>query len=313
MSDDERDESLDDVPALSKDEELEVIATLRSLPPVTMPADVQARLETALAAAVTDHPVAGAGGPDWAADATIVPLSARRRRSAALLRVAAAVLVLVAGVGAIGWIGAQLSGSGEDAGGSSVAAASDGGRNAVDSSASEVKLYATGAQYTDDSIATQAQALAVDPSPPVGETTFDLGSSASASPSAAEGAEGPATGSGSAPGPQAVPGVEPELEVFASGPIPSASLPEAAQRWRQLGTAAVLVPALPACLATLVEPGDVVIAVDAATFDGEPAYVIVGRASDSGDRLWYFAVRPTCLDPGTTDTVVLRFGTVAAG
>ena len=303
MTDDERpDDITGEEPApLSSADEQWVVAQLRSLPPVEMPRDVQARLEAALAAEAGTAPTREGTAPEWAQgeSGNVVPLRRRAPFGAALMRAAAGLLLVVGGVVAVGYVGAQLAGTSNDSADQGASTTSSPAAEDAAGSAS-VPVYASGTAYTEDSIATQASALTTSAGTPIDEITLaaaptgpsaSSSESASASAAASELASEPGSGSGDSGG-------------LGKG---ERSLGEWLAGIREAATTS----ALPLCIQSLLTAGDTVLAVDAASFDQEPAYIVVGQGADS--KLWYFAVRPTCLDPDTTDAVVLQFGNLDAG
>jgi hypothetical protein len=231
---------LEPLPHLSDDDDHLVRGMLAELAPVTMPPDVVARIEQALAA--ERPPAAAAAAPTPGPATTVTPLAARRRWAPARLLQAAAAIVLVGGglVVAVNAVGSDESGG--------AATALDGGRSGAAPEVQVDTVSASGQQYTQTGLTTQVADLLA-------------GREASASPPAA-----------------------------------AAALVRDEDR-------------LASCLAAL-EMGldDVVapIAVDAGSYEAQPAVVVVLPALDAG-RLDVFVVEPAC---STADARLIVFRSI---
>lgn len=242
-------DALDDVPVLLRDHGAQG--------PVAAPDDVVRRLDSALAAA----------GPQVAtASATVVPLAALTtpRRSPWRTRAlqAAAVFVLLAAVGGLGYGGIKaLSDRG-----STDSASSGAGSNAAPEKArgsGKYSITSSGRDYTDASLRAAVPALLAGSLPALARESL----SATSAPSAAGTGSRPASSPASSTG--------------------SAAVPANPERLRD-GTA------LAACVANLAGGPVTPLAVDLGRFEGKPATIIVLPDPDDPSFVDVYAVAPDC-------------------
>lgn len=235
-----------------------------------MPVDVARRLDAALTDALTDVALIGASVPGGA--------TARRRRPVpwrTRVLQAAAVVVLVLGVGGIGYSIVAGSGGG-NSGGSSAASVPQAGRDAGGGTAYPVTR--SGRDYTADTLAAAVPGLVTrrpldSSSGPQGGEATDGGRTGGSAARGSTGASGGSGGSGAGDGGDA----------------------------RLNGGAA-----LASCVANLAGGPVTPLAVDIATYGGQPATIIVLPTPDDPSKVDAFAVEPTC-PPG----VFLHFVRVA--
>jgi hypothetical protein len=230
------------------------------------PEDVVRRLDDALAAAATPLPTASATvTPLHTASATVTPLTSpqARARQPWMTRVlqAAAVFVLVAAVGGLGYGGIKAL-SGGDSTGASTAADSGGGqaRTQKREAAHPYVITSSGRNYTASSLRSAVPGLL--------SGKFDA---------TARGTGGKATPSKTPTGPTAE-------------HAPAAGSATDSERLRDK-------KALAACVANLAgEKKGVVtpLAVDIARFDGKPATIIVLPDTKDPSTVYAYAVAPDC-------------------
>ena len=253
------DEADDVLEQLSADDDAFVHDLLSSLPPVPMPPDVLARLTAALAAEAGNGSSTPSGTPSGLPSGTVVPLDqARSRRFGPRLLSAAAVLLVLAG-GYVVVKGQSTSGSGSS------------GSTTAGAQASTYAVEQTGTQYRTDALESQVHTLVSHQSPaPAGEGT-SLGAT-------------PTFGSADA--------VTPTPTATDSSATRGPSSPVVAP----LSSLVTNRTSLQSCLAAVapgVQPGAQPVAVDAGTFDGQAALIIV-FPGDSANMLAVFIVSPAC-------------------
>jgi hypothetical protein len=280
---------------LDSADELHVSGLLARLPAVAMPAEVVARLDAALAvlgpysasdasdaAGADDADDADAAGP--VAAQTVVPISAAasqssRWRNPRVLQAAAA-LVLVLAAGVVG-IKALSSSSGTSDG--SAAAGAPAPVPQVDT-----PVTRTGTAYTATSLATDVRSLVS------GKLT-------------SFGANGALAGSASPPG---VTAATPSGTTLSNGTAqsPGASLKAVA---RELQTLTASASSLAPCIALIEDglPSAVApIAVDAGTYDAQPALIVVLPGADDPTAYDVWIVGPTCGQ--NKDAALIRYQSV---
>jgi hypothetical protein len=271
----------------------ELLAGMRQDDPA-IPADVAARLDAALAAAaasVPAPPAAGGGTADQATDPTVVPLRSHRRAAASpwghrllLGAVAAAAVVIFGGLGTL----AVLRGSSPQPTGD------DGPVVAGDASTAPAEYVSSGQRYTASNLVPTTRALlsateALDqPATVASPHTVPTGASqspASATPPPSPSATFGATATGSPSG---------SPEVLALTRV--ATRPD------------------PQCLSQLTGTADTAtIVVDEATYEKQPAFVVVVRSVDVSTG----QDRPGSVDvwvvprPCGADSTFLKFERVA--
>jgi hypothetical protein len=268
------DAELPELPELSAADDAFVAALLADLPELTMPADVAARLANSLSALASTEPALPA------AASTVVPISAAapatRWRNPRMLQ-AAAVIVLVVGVGVVGL---KVMSSGTSGAPAPAAAAGSGGKDAV--------ITTSGHAYTKVSLASDVQTLvAGHPLTTTGETPAPPPTAVPTGPTA--GALSSGTSS-----PVASPD---SATVQTTGPAgTAASGTTTAQRQATAGLVASTTAFAP-CLAVIedglnppVEP----LAVDAGSYNGQPAVVVVLPGNDDPTSYDVWVVGPTC-------------------
>jgi hypothetical protein len=255
------------------------LAAAGSVEPI--PADVASRLDAALAAAAS-------APPDMAATPTIVPSLAttathrRDRSSPRGLRLlqAAAVLVVVLGLGALAV--SAIHGGRDGSGGASTAGAADSARGAKSAPQAAFPVTASGRDWTAGSLTAAVPRLVAGSLSPV-ITRGPLDDSTLKS----------AAGSGSStPAP--------------SGSVSAAAVPEYAVSGNAAGRLAGGT-ALAACVAGLVGGPATPLAVDLATYQGKPAAVILLPGLAGPDRIDVWVVPADC---SSTTATFLYYGSV---
>ena len=230
-----------------------------------IPADVASRIDAALAAAA-------AAPPDVAAAPTIVPLqgataSHRRDRSSPRglrLLQAAAVLVVILGLGALA-VSAIHGGSNGSGAATAGAADSAGGRSAPQAA---FPVTASGRDWTATSLTAAVPRLVAGSLSPV-IARGPLAGDALKSISGAGGASASPSGSENAPA------AAPQFAANAAGRLAGGN-------------------ALAECIATLVPGGATPLAVDLATYQGKSAAVILLPGLAGPDRVDIWVVPPDC-------------------
>jgi hypothetical protein len=255
-------------------------AALAGLPPVTMPADVAARVDAAVAEA--DRATGPVGD--------VLPMTSRKRSRPSFAGIAAAAACLAL-VGAI--TVPLVSGGG---GGSAERGARDLAAGAPER-AVETKQVSSGLNYTSKTVATTLARAAGAPTDAV------LSFRTSGSPVAAQPNSAPRADAGSS---------SPESE--ASGGQPAAAVPPPPAAG--LGALRQDAGRLGACLASLAasQPnglGTTPLLVDFARFNGDPALVVVfptvSRGAVTPDRVDVWIVGPRCgLRSGDDDVLVFE-------
>ena len=253
--------------------------TLRSLPPVPMPADVAERLDAALLAArVEDSPVAASRPAD------VVPIKTRparpTQRNPFPYSTAAAVVAVLALGG--GLVFAITKGGGDSKKSAATSAAS---------STSGPRLIASGTDYTSESLRQQVATLVNGTVPDAAaaypgvtnSNVLSLGNAAAAAPSAAASAAA--------------------TSAAAAGSVPFASGAPAADASSSAGSGAVAAPPVPAhtrttptgpladpaalrlCITTLLGKYEQPVLVDYANYNGVPSTILVLPDPDVGNKL----------------------------
>ena len=246
--------------ALTRDDDAYVTALLAGLPAVAMPADLAARLDAALADAALAP----------AAATTVVPISSARSarwRDPRILKVAAAVVLVLGGGLAI----KAISGSNNNSG-STTAAAAGGAPRAEQLSANSAHAYSS------DTLAADIRALVA------GKLPKDL--------------VAPDSTAGGTPTPAATP-----LPPSASpGTAYSGKLDEPL---RQLTSS---VNTLAPCIATLEADITAVtpFAIDAGTYDGRPALIVVLPNKEDAAYYDVFIVGAKCGQGNDADFIAYR-------
>jgi hypothetical protein len=238
-----RRDALDDVQLLLRDRGAEA--------DVAAPEDVVRRLDDAIAAAAAPLPTASA---------TVTPLTASTTRARQPWRTrvlqAAAVFVLVAAVGGLGYGGIRAL---SDGNGSGTSTASSGGGSVATEKRTAPHRYvvtSSGRNYTKDSLRAAVPGLL---SGKYDASAQDSGGAGgTASPSTPLGAHPPAAG--------------------------SATDPERLRNGK----------ALAACVANLADGPVTPLAVDIARFDGKPATIIVLPDPNDPSTVYVYAVAPAC-------------------
>ena len=303
----------------------EVRQTLRSLPPVPMPADVAARIEAALLAAresdAAPGPIAAGGAGAGSTPSTVVPLrsrsagASRQRRGGGASRwrtmpygAAASivvVLLIVVGAVAIGHSGGESKKSASPAAASSAAA-----------SAASATI-ASGTNYTAADIRSQVASVVTSNVPDAASTfpglTFGLaqGAAGSAPRAAAAGSSAAAAATSAAPAPAAsVAAAPPAAAASSAASVPLAAAPSASASAAGGGTenhagvapqAPITAPAgrladpaaLERCVQILAGKAEQPLLVDYATFNGAPSTIIVLPDPDVAHKLDVFVVADT--------------------
>jgi hypothetical protein len=225
----------------------------------TAPEDVVRRLDDALAAA----------GPAVATASTTVTALPTRQHTPMATRVlqAAAVFVLIAAVGALGYGGIKAIGGGST--GADSSASSAGGGKAARDAAGDLSAYRvsnSGRDYTEASLKAAVPELLAGTLPSVSKQQFD----AENSPDAAA----------------------PE------SPTPSASGSPAAGARAPSSRRLLNGAALASCVANLANGPVTPLAVDLGSFEKKPATIIVLPVPNDAKHVDVFAVAPDC-PPGT--------------
>lgn len=247
--------------------------TLRSLPPVSMPADVATRIEAAVLAARLNAEGSSESPEAHPAGLTLLPQSSERsgsRWTASPLRtqfplgVAAAVVgVLVIGVGS--WLGIKaLSSSGSQNKTASAAASAAAGPALL----ANVPTITSGTAYTSSTIRSQIAGVVSQSVPGASDRYGGLTSPAVADRAAAGGSEAASAPHAAAPAGSASAGTSSAPATTFAGPTNFAA-----------GSAASGPLADPAalqrCIQILAGQPEQAVLVDYATFDGKPATIIV--------------------------------------
>lgn len=268
----------DDFAELSPEDQAYVSGLLAALPTVTMPADVAARIDAALAElpAFPDLPELPESPdvPAPAAVATVVPLdehrAARALRRTRVLQVAAGVVLLAAGAVGV----AKLAGG---TSGGSVAT------TAGDAKAEVAQMTRSGHEYTDATLVSDVHAL------------VDHRSLGAAAPNAVEATTPPATPSTGSPG--------------VSAGSASASATASASRgptFQLFSSAAVLRPCLATVQEGLADPVQPV-ALDQGVYRGQLVLVVVLPGSADPATTWdVFVVGADCGQGGDAHLLVYR-------
>ena len=257
--------------------------------PVEMPPEVERRLYAVLAeerrsaAAVGGAPSAASADDRardtsaWTAPVTVLPArstSARRGPSMRVLQVvgglAAAALVVVGAVNVLGGIGSSGSSTSTSAGAASSSAGSVAG--AAPEAAGGTVVTASGTAYAKSTLATQVLALTAAARTPAKLSTADAATPAPSAPSA------PSASS-------AAQGTQSTVGATTSG---STAYRSAMQSLQAPGAAAACVNAL-----TAGETSDA-LAIDAGTFAGKPALVVVVPTQGDPSTLDVFVVPLDC-------------------
>ena len=251
--------------------------------PVEMPPEVERRLYAVLAeerrsaAAVSGAPTAASGDDGeqgagaWTAPVTVLPArstSARRGPSMRVFQVvgglAAAALVVVGAVNVLGGIGSTGSSTSTSTGAASSSAGSVAG--AAPEAAGSTVVTASGTAYAKSTLATQVLALTAAARTPAKLSTADAATPAPSAPSAAQGTQS-------------------TVGATTSG---STAYRSAMQSLQAPGAAAACVNAL-----TAGETSDA-LAIDAGTFAGKPALVVVVPTQGDPSTLDVFVVPLDC-------------------
>ncbi len=260
-----------DIETLTANDDAYVSALLAGLPAVVMPADVAARLDAALAEAVLTGLTNPEADVPAAAAATVVPItSARSRwRDPRILKVAAAVVLVLGG----GGVAVKVI-SGGSTGETSTAASAGGAARAAE------KLSLNSAHaYTSDTLATDIRSLVAGSLPKAAVTTAPQGSAAGETPKPV----------GTSPGLSSSPG---------SG----------ATVTKQLLDLTASVDTLAPCIAALeVEIAAVTpYAIDAGTYDGRPALIVVLPNKEDPKVYDVFVVGAKCGQGNDADFIAYR-------
>jgi hypothetical protein len=272
---DDGDDAREPVPTLTTDDEAFLAGLLGSLPPVTMPPDVAAGLDAALARESAERAATGTteAAEPAPGSATVVPLDVARRRGqrrTRILQAAAAVVLVVAG-GAIA-VNVVRGGSSSTGGGNTSA----GGTPQL-----SLPVADTGHTYTAQTLDADVQALAA-------------GTLATTSPHLPTGMSG---GETTTPSPQAS---ESASTPSTATPVPAPSR----TTWS--------VTALVACLAAVEGDsahGVVPVAMDQGVYAGQAVLVIVlPGIIDPAKTYSVFIVGPTCGQNADAD--MLRYESV---
>jgi len=254
--------------------------------PVEMPPEVERRLYAVLAeerrsaAAVSGAPTAASGDDGeqgagaWTAPVTVLPArstSARRGPSRRVFQVvgglAAAALVVVGAVNVLGGIGSTGSSTSTSTGAASSSAGSVAG--AAPEAAGSTVVTASGTAYAKSTLATQVLALTTAARTPTKLSTADAATPAPSAPSASSAAQG----------------TQSTVGATTSG---STAYRGAMQSLQAPGAAAACVNAL-----TAGETSDA-LAIDAGTFAGKPALVVVVPTQGDPSTLDVFVVPLDC-------------------
>ena len=276
-----------------------VRATLRSLPPIPMPAEVAARLDAAiLAARAEDAPGAATSTAGTAAadaetvdaepadfdTADVVPIKTRSARPAQrnpFPYSAAAAVVAVLALGG-GLVFAITKGGGDSKKSASTAAAS---------SSSGPRLIASGTDYTAESLRQQVATLVTGTVPDAaavypGVTNPNV-LSLDGAPAAGASASAPAAAAASsaAASTSAAPAASPSGTTFDAG-SGAARAPVAPAPTRTAPTGPLADPAaLKACITTLLGKYEEPVLVDYANYNGVPSTILVLPDPDVGNKL----------------------------
>jgi hypothetical protein len=248
---------LPDLPDLSETDEAYVRDLLAALPPVPVPADLQARLDAALRAeaAAGPGPAEAAGPTDAqqpAAAGNVLALDGARRsrpaRSTRILQVAAAGVLVVAGGLAVARYATSspgTSGSASSAGGSAALAKAD-------------VVTHSGHVYGDETLVADVRSLATSRTPAPAERTNSYGVDGSTTSQPSPSGSPPTTAHGRSGG---TPAAEPSVS---ASPLFTSD--------------ATLVPCLAALEDGMTQP-ETPLAMDQGTYHGEIALVVVLRGS----------------------------------
>ena len=264
-----------DIEALSGDDDAYVSALLAGLPAVVMPAEVAARLDAALAEAALTGPTDPEADPEAdvraAAAATVVPITSARSsrwRDPRILKVAAAVVLVLGGGGlAIKAISASSS--------STSTAASAGGAPRAAAQLSVNSAHA----YTAGSLASDVRALVAGSLP-----------------------KAPTTGQDSAAGST----LEPRPTV--SGAVDSPNPGYGTTVTQPLKELTATVDTLAPCIAALEEGITAVtpFAIDAGTYDGRPALIVVLPNKEDAAYYDVFVVGAKCGQGNDADFIAYK-------
>lgn len=255
-----------------------VTGLLAGLPAVTMPADVAARLDAALTAL-------GPFAADPIAAQTVVPISAApshpsRWRNPRVLQ-AAAGLVLVLAAGVLG-IKALTSHSSSDESTAFGAAAS--------APQAQAPVLRTNHAYSAATLATDVHSLVSGKLAPYGLLSSTAGG---ASPAQTPAAPAPSAGTPISAGAEA-----------STTPEPKAIAPALTALTANATSLAPCIALIEDGLPTAVSP----IAVDAGTYDGQPALIVVLPGSDDPNSYDVWIVGPTC--GKNNDAALIRYQSV---
>jgi hypothetical protein len=278
-------------PDATPDQDADVRALLGFLrdEPLEMPPDVAARLDAVIAeerrtsaaavgaASALDDDAESSAAP--LAPVTVLPVATRRRGPSmtsfkVLGGVAAAALVVVGGINLVGGLGASTSlETATSSSGASAAPSVAAGGTSTDSREGGTRLTASGATYTPSLLAAQASTLA----------GISLGTV-----KAADATAGSVTGEGSTPGPAA----SPVTTTQATGAYSVAAAPTDA---RALASATVTTDKVASCVATLTDgDGTQAVAVDAGTWQGKPALLVILPTKGDATSLDVLVVTRDC-------------------
>jgi hypothetical protein len=265
-------DEIDEIETLTADDDAYVSALLAGLPAVVMPTDVAARLDAALAEAALTGMTDPESEVPVAAAATVVPIASARSsrwRDPRILKVAAAVVLVLGGGGlAIKVI------SGGSSSETSTAASAGGAARAAE------KLSLNSAHaYTSDTLATDVRALVAGSLP-----------------------KAPTTGQDSAAGGTPAPVQTPVAPSTSPGTASNGKLYEPL---RQLTTS---VNTLAPCIAALEEGITAVTpyAIDAGTYDGRPALIVVLPNKEDAAYYDVFVVGAKCGQGNDADFIAYR-------
>lgn len=267
-----------DFAALTADDDAYVTALLAGLPAVAMPADVAARLDAALAEAALAGPTDPEADPEaeaevpTAAAATVVPITSARSsrwRDPRILKVAAAVVLVLAGGGLAIKV---LSGGSSSSEGSTTAAAGGAPR------ADQLSVNSAHA-YTADSLATDVRALVAGSLPKAFTTGQDSAAGGTLQPRPT------GTGAVSTPNPGYSANLDKPLQELTSS-----------------------VDTLAPCIAALEEGITAVtpFAIDAGTYDGRPALIVVLPNKEDAKSYDVFVVGAKCGQGNDADFIAYK-------
>ncbi|MET0740810.1 MAG: hypothetical protein ABWZ26_04565 [Candidatus Nanopelagicales bacterium] len=255
-------------PLLSSEDDATVSALLRAAGgPVPMPAEVAARIEAALAAESSTRVASG----------SVTPLVPRQRRwTRAVLGLAAAAAVVLVGGALVTTLGDGVSGGDDQATSAEAGGAAD---------TADLARSATGRDYTPAELPESVASLLGDEGTPLNQPSV---------PSSVDSV-----------GPQGSPEADAESMAEAPGALASTRDAETGQDDLDAAAATHLVldeARLAPCLERLTDGRREVVAVDAGTYEGEPAVAVVLAAGT--EAVDVFIVTPAC---SADDASILHF------